>query len=233
MKIDAYSIVYSGLNPEPCYAAATSDETFLWAAASGTGKGAALKAVQSLETLNQKSALLTSADVEAEFQKINPVLQRNGFAVSVAGAFCSSEGLQMFNIGNARAFLFSNGYMTHHTEDHTEAYAAYREMGPGNAANYDNMRTQKSHLTLLKALGLNEEPKAQFYPCVPLEKDTALLVCTECFWRYLNVIEMEVDYRKSAGPEEWLKIMSRRVLMKANKKLDDENFAAVAAMVEE
>ena len=132
----------------------------------------------------------------------------------------------------SRLILFSRGYQRAHTDDHTEAYEGHFDRNKNAAADYNELRFMVDSHKLSRALGDSENCTVQFYDPVPLQKEDSFLICTECFWRYLSVIEMELDYRKAAGPEEWLKIMARRVLMRANQELDEQNFAAIAAMVE-
>ena len=233
MKIDSYAIVYSGLNTEPYFADATAKSDYISAAAFGNQQGAAHTVIDYLETLSRNNNAANIEGLAASFDDLNTKMFSMGLTASAAGAVCSKETIQLFNVGNVRAFLFVNGYMTLHSDDHTEAYESYLSYGRQNAAEYDSIRFRKGRLNLKRMLGLSSTVQVQFYPPFPLVKDTALLICTDRFWHYLNVMEMELDYRKSAGPEEWLKIMARRVLMKANQDLDKENFAAVTAMVED
>ncbi len=233
MKIDSYSYVFSGLDPEPCYAAATSNRASIWAAADGSEPGAAKNLVQAIDDLAGSAKFTEESALVSVFDGIHPVLQRMKEVVSAAGVYSDGTHLHMFNIGNARAFVFCEGYLTSHTEDHSAAYREYLAKGGENPAAYDRIRSQENRLDLWKVLGFEDDGKPQFYPSVPLRKNMAALVCTEPFWRYLSVIEMELDYRKSAGPEEWLKIMIRRVLMKSDQELDNQNFAALALMTEE
>lgn len=233
MKIEGYSIVYSGLDERAYFAAATVDGRSVWAAASGNRETAALRLITSLEDLDNAGSGPTAPDVEEIFYKAHSDLLRMDTVVSAAGVFSDGSALNLFNIGNARALVFIDGYMVFHTDDHTEAYENDRVMMVGNAAAYDSVRGLNGRLVLKRGLGLKDSEPLQFYPPVPLQKNLAVLICTERFWRYLSVMEMELDYRKAAGPEEWLKIMSRRVLMKAGHELDDGNFAAAAVMAED
>lgn len=233
MKIDGYSIVYSGLDDRAYFAAATIDSRSVWAAASGNRETAALRLINSLEDLDNAAGAPSVPDVEEIFFRAHSDLLRMDTVVSAAGAFSDGSSLNLFNIGNARAIVFVDGYMVFHTDDHSEAYENDRDLMAGNAAAYDSVRGLNGRLVLTRGLGLPDSAPLQFYPPVPLQKNLAVLICTERFWRYLSVMEMELDYRKAAGPEEWLKIMTRRVLMKAGHELDDGNFAAAAVMAED
>lgn len=231
MRFDSYSYVFSGLDSISLFSAASAGKGPVFAAAEGTEAGAAKKLICSLEELGRTGVDLTESDISSVFEKIHPVLQKKNAVISVAGAFYTENDLHIFNIGNARAIVFRNGYEIMHSEDHSEAYRAYKSAADQEAA-YDQIRSQTKRQELWKVLGFGKDAKPQFYKALPLEKKMVTLLCTEPFWRYLSVMEMELDYRKSAGPEEWLKIMVRRVMMKANTELDNENFAVSVLMKE-
>ena len=232
MKFDSYSYVFGGLDSVPLFADASAGKGPVFAVVEGTEAGAAKTLINSLEELGRTGVNLQESDISSVFEKIHPVLQNKNAVVSAAGAFYVENDLHLFNIGNARAVVFRNGYMIMHSEDHSEAYRAYKSSADREAA-YDQIRSQTKRQELWKVLGFGRDGRPQFYKALPLENKMVVLLCTEPFWRYLSVMEMELDYRKSAGPEEWLKIMVRRVLMRANTELDNENFAVSVFMKEE
>lgn len=232
MKIESYSLGFKGLYPESVSAAAFDNERILTAAA-GAGEAPVIPLIKSIEELSGKGQNLKETDLKTVFTKYHKEYQAKNTLVSAAGIRINDTDAQMFSIGNARCYTFTEGYMTAHTDDHSKAYEDYLKLNEENAAAYDRVRHQKEHLVLRKALGLGSTSEPQFYTSFPLQKDEAFLVCTESFWSYLSVVEMELDYRKSAGPKDWLKVMCRRILMKANKELDDKCFAVAAAIVTE
>ena len=234
MNIDScYSIVFSGLQPKPYFASSTGDATSLMAVASSNGEYGASLVTDALEALGNNDTKVSQKDLESVFSQVNSDMQLRGLAASAAGVLVNDTDLLPFNIGNARVLLFSDGNLIMHSEDQTEAYMVYRESAVENAAAYDKLRTKRKSLALSDALGSRESSRPVFYPPWNMRKNDAILLCTERFWHYLSVMEMELDFRKAAGADDWLKIMTRRVLMKADRELDMENFAAVAAIVGE
>lgn len=233
MKIETYSYVFSGVNSEAYYTASVTDSVPIWAVAYGTETGSAKTQIHALEETAKKVHSISDSQIIDIFDHYHPIFQRTKAYVSVAGVFSDGKNFHLFNIGNARTLVFENGSLVMHTEDHSQAYMNYKSKKNNQNAAYDRIRNQENRLELWKVLGFGNDGKPQFYPLLPLKRNLALLICTETFWRYLSVIEMELDYRKSAGPEEWVKIMSRRVLMKSNRELDNDNFAVSAVMVEE
>ena len=233
MKTNAYSIVYSGLAPEPYYAAAASETEILWAAASGNEAGGPTNVIRNLEKLAEQNPTLTEEDLTQFFAEAQSVLQSKKMAVSAAGAFSDGETLHPFNIGSARVLVFKDGYLTAHSDDHTTAYEAYKTQDTEDLAAYDAIRSLSTAQTLRRWIGLSEDTPVQFYPPVVPERGTTMLICTDNLWRFLSIMEMELDYRKAANTENWLKIMARRVLMNAGSELDNQNFAAIAVTWEE
>lgn len=230
MKISSYSLVYSGSYREPMYAAAVRSQS-LWAAASGSMDDAADEVISRVSVLAGKGCP-SSDEISACAAQCSAALKPVGVQVSLAGIVYDGNALNMFNIGNARTLLFSRGYALLHSDDHTEAYSMMLERGANGGGAYDELRYMAESRMLLRALGNSDADNLQFYEPYDPKKDDAFLICTDSFWRFISVVEMELDYRKAAGPEEWAKIMTRRVLMRAGKQLDSENFAVCAAMVE-
>ena len=234
MNIEScYSFVFKGLSSKPYFASSTGDEMPLLAVASANGEYGADLVTDALGGLGKKDGKTDRKDIESAFSQVNSDLLLRGLAASAAGVLINDADLLPFNIGNGRVFLFSDGNLKMHSEDQTEAYSAYRELNDENAAAYDKLRMKRSSLVLTNALGAKESSKPMFYPTQTMQKNDAILLCTERFWHYLSVIEMELDFRKSAGADDWLNMMIRRVLMKADRELDAANFAAIAAIIGE
>ncbi len=233
MKITGYSIVFNGDDKESSYAAATVNNNSVWAVASGNREQAALNVIQTVEeTVSGLKQAVKLADLEYCLTLLNPILKEMRAEVSLAGVIINGTNVRMFNTGNARVLWFSNGSFKMHTDDHTEAYEKDFDKKRDDRKEYDDLRFRQASLVLKRALGNQDKFLPQFYQPFDLQKDDALVICTECFWRYLNLIEMELDFRKSAGPEEWVRIMARRVMMKAGRNLDNEFFAVTAIMAE-
>ncbi len=223
--------MYSGSYRDPLYAAAVRNPGNFWAAASGIHEDDAYEVIHRLTVL-AGSRCPSADEIGACAAECSTLFSRNRTRVSLAGASFDGNSLNMFNIGNARILLFSRGYAVMHSDDHTEAYRRMVESGKHGFGEYDELRYMNESRILLKALGDPASNRLQFYEPYQPKHDDAFLICTDNFWRFISVVEMELDYRKAAGPEEWLKIMSRRVLMKGGRQLDNENFAVCAAMIE-
>lgn len=231
MKFSNSSLVFGGLAGDSLYASAFCDSTGLCAAAVGNRDAAADEVLRQLARLSGNGKL-SLKKIEECAANCEPFLNKIDAQVSLAGSYYDGKNLNFFNIGNARIILFAKGYAVLHSDDHTMAYKTMNDLGKEGTGEYDELRFVPESRVLLRALGKVNDHKLQFYePYVP-QKDDALLICTDSFWRYISVVEMELDYRKSAGPDEWLKVMARRVLMRGGRQLDNENFAAVTAMFE-
>ncbi len=232
MKANSFSIVYNGSDPDTVFAAAVTDDLPVLAAADGNKEQAAVNVIRMIGEAASGQSRFTAADLESCLSGAEPVLNEMHAEVSLAGMIFDGPDARVFNIGSARVLRFSAGSVKMHTDDHTEAYEKDFDRDRNAPKEYDELRIRDGSRVLTRALGRPESSGLQFYPSVELQKDDAFIICTESFWRYLNPIEMELDYRKAAGPEEWLRIMTRRVLMKGGKRLDQEYFAAAAVMIE-
>lgn len=232
MNIRSYSVVFNGADPEAAFSAAMEGNHSLWAAASGDTEQAAPQVIRILEEEAAAGQQVTRTDLETCFEQMNPFLTEARAEVSLAGVIINGSEAQLFSVGNARALRFSRGTLVMHSDDHTEAYEKLFDKSRDDPKEYNELRCRAESRELKRALGRRDNFLPQFYPAFKLKPDDALVLCTEGFWRYLSTMEMELDYRKSAGPEEWLRIMARRVMMKAGKRLDDSSFAVTAIMTE-
>lgn len=228
MRIDSYAYIFSGLDSEPYFASATADTSYIWAVASGSGTGAAKTLIHGLEELDLGDTHPDDTAVEKVFAQFHPAVQRLKIAVSAAGFYYNGTYFKVFNTGNARAFVFNNGYLTAHTDDQSDAYRLFKSRRSDSPALYDQIRSMPGRLQLTQALGIGKGGKPVFYGPITPGTNISILLCTEQFWRYLSTIEMELDFHKSADAEDWMRYMIRRVMMKSNQELDHDNFAAAA-----
>ncbi len=232
MNFSSYSIVFNGKDPGSALAAASEGNHSFWAAASGNREQAAAEMIREIEETAVGREQVSKAILESCFKTLDPVLSEMKAEVSLAGVMINNAGVQIFNIGNARVLRFARGTLTMHTDDHTEAYERFFDNSGKEPKEYNDLRFRDESLTLKRVPGKKGSFRPQFYPSFEPHQDDALVLCTFSFWRYLSIIEMELDYRKSAGPEEWLRIMARRVMMRAGQRIDNENFAVTAIMAE-
>ncbi len=232
MKFSSYSIVFNGDDPDTAFSAASAGNHSFWAAASGNRKQAAAKLIREIEETASGRKHVSKAILESCFKSLDPVLSEIKAEVSLAGVIINDAGTQIFNIGNARVLRFVKGTLTMHTDDHTEAYEIFLDKSRKDPKEFNELRFQDESLTLKRVPGKQGSFLPQFYPSFEPHQDDAMVLCTYSFWRYLSITEMELDYRKSAGPEEWLRIMARRVMMRAGQRIDRENFSAAAIMAE-
>ena len=232
MKFSSYSVVFNGVEPGSEFAAAAENEHSVWAAASGNREQAASKVIRSVEDAAAGREQISKAVLEACFTDLDPVLKEMKAEVSLAGVIINDSGAQVFNIGNARVLRFTKGTLTMHSDDHTGAYGRFFDRNRNDPGEYNELRFREESGILTRVPGERGSFLPQFYPSFEPQPDDALILCTHSFWRYLSIIEMELDYRKSAGPEEWLRIMARRVMMKAGRRIDNEYFAVTAIMAE-
>ena len=143
--------------------------------------------------------------------------------------FALSDGnvLRYANVGDSRFYYFKNGSVYVQSEDHSVSAASVR-MGD---IRYEDIRMDADRNKLLKVLG-NSETLAVKIPDreIVLEQGDAFLLCSDGFWEYVYETEMEIDLAKSETPQEWLKYMVKRIILKTHNQNND-NFTAIGAII--
>lgn len=130
------------------------------------------------------------------------------------------------HVGDSRLYHFRNGELASQTEDHSVPQALVKA---GELRSAD-IRHHEDRNRLLRTLGADENPRPAVLPTpTPLASGDAFLLCTDGFWEYVTEQEMEVTLAKSATPEDWLQLMTTRLLTDAEP--DNDNFTAMAVFV--
>lgn len=131
------------------------------------------------------------------------------------------------HVGDSRLYHFRDGALRSQTEDHSvpQALAKAGEIRPAE------IRHHADRNRLLRTLGADEDPRPTLLPApVALARGDAFLLCTDGFWEYVTEQEMEVTLAKAATPDDWLRLMTGRLLARAAP--DNDNFTAMAVLVD-
>lgn len=142
-------------------------------------------------------------------------------------ALTDGQSLRYANVGDSRFYYFRNNRMIYHSEDHSVS-ALSAKLGD---IGYDDIRNDEDRNKLLKVLG-NEEELSVKPPetIISVKSGDAFLLCSDGLWEYVYETEMELDLAKSNSPQEWIKYMVKRVLLKTQNNGND-NFTAVGVIV--
>ena len=141
---------------------------------------------------------------------------------AVAVYICGGRAVAA-NIGDSRAYFFSNGELKFQTMDHSASQMAVRvgEITP------DQIRTHEDRNILTRALGANSEPRIDVTELDEGSFDAALL-CSDGFWEYVLEDEMCSTLSQSKNPSLWLKAM--RAIHSGRIPRNNDNNTAIAIM---
>ncbi len=127
------------------------------------------------------------------------------------------------HIGDSRLYLFREGVIHFQTMDHSVPYHLYNV----GDITFDRIRFHEDRNRLTRAFDGGEISRFTFAPkAVDINKNDAILLCTDGFWEYVLEQEMQSDLSQSANPEAWLEMMEKRILARAEKRHD--NYSALA-----
>lgn len=162
------------------------------------------------QILAQQSASPSQADMRTTF---------------VAG-FAVGNQFRYIHVGDSRLYYFRKNRIYRQTRDHSVSFtvAAMGEIS------YADVRKHDDRNKLLKVLGNGQNlGLKQIDPAVTMLPMDAFLLCSDGFWEYVYEAEMEMDLAKSASPEQWMRFMLKRLLLRYTG--DNDNFTAICGMM--
>lgn len=201
----------------------------------GVGKTAARKAVAAIEhafaahpAVSNEILLESLEAAQKEILDLQAEIVRNQSMRVAAAVFCASRRAALWaHVGNVRVYAFRNGELLSRTEDHsiTQMLLNAGEITPAQARDHGDKHR------LLRSLGTpgTLQPTLAESRLMLLPGDLFLL-CTDGFWEYVNELEMQADWCKSASLAKWLEHMEMRLLKAV--PADHDNYSAIALMAE-
>ncbi len=129
------------------------------------------------------------------------------------------------HIGDSRIYRFKDGKMESVTADHSVAYLAYKN----DEISYDEIRRSPDQNRLLRSLGAETEPRAEFGEA-EIESGDAFLLCSDGFWELIDENEMEKTLKKSKTASRWIAKMVRQ-LKKNAPDGEYDNYSAITVMI--
>lgn len=172
------------------------------------------KAERMLHEANQQVILGQGGDQTLQDMRATLVLllfdQREGMAVSG-------------HIGDSRLYLFRGGQMAFRTRDHS----VYQSMIDAGYIKPENASAPVQRTVLTGSLGGEEGFTPDIQP-VPrgIQEGDAFLLCSDGFWEYLEVSDMEACLMMATSAQDWLDRMEARLL--SRKKSGHDNYSAIA-----
>lgn len=131
------------------------------------------------------------------------------------------------HVGDSRLYRFYEGKLKFQTCDHSSAQIGVMlgQITP------DQIRHHPDRNRVLRALGQDEELQVETGSCAIGPGRTAFLLCSDGFWEYVLEEEMEKDLNAASDPEEWIRLMRKRLSDRV--PADNDNNTAAAVWIEE
>ena len=131
------------------------------------------------------------------------------------------EQARWMHVGDSRLYYFRNGTLVTQTLDHSVSQMAVL-MGE---IPQEGIRFHADRSRVLRALG-SGNAKPDISPLTELKEDTAILMCTDGFWEYVNEKEMETTLNEAKEPVDWLGKMKE--ILEKRVPQGNDNFSAAA-----
>lgn len=136
---------------------------------------------------------------------------------------CTGNSAVWGHVGDSRLYWFRRGKIVHQTKDHSVPQMLV------DAGKLDplKLRGHEDQNRLTRALGQTGSLKTSVLsePIV-LQPGDAALLCSDGIWTYVLELELEADWEKAASAAEYLALLERRVLERAESEHD--NYTAIA-----
>ncbi len=227
---DSYSDVGGRENNEDSYCAEKNGDSYLFVVADGLGghdcgEIASTLAVEEIRHQFKNNPLFFS--LENAIREANRLImerQRESelkMKTTVVAIHVSAAKLIVANVGDSRAYLFSNDSILYQTIDHSASQLAVNigEITP------DQIRNHEDRNILTRALGVSETVKVDVaeFECDNIDR---MILCSDGFWEYVLENEMCETARSSKNPDVWLFKMREKHAQRVNKG-NDNNTAIV------
>lgn len=159
-----------------------------------------------------------------EQQRSNP--KQSEMRTTFAAAFSSKGMLRYIHVGDSRLYFFRGGRIFRQTRDHSVSFA----LAASGEIPFAEIRSNDDRNKLVKVMGNSEELGLKAPdPILKLGVGDAFLICSDGFWEYVYEAEMEMDLAKSSTPEQWMRFMLKRLLLRSIN--DNDNYTAICGMV--
>ena len=136
---------------------------------------------------------------------------------------CTGNSAVWGHVGDSRLYWFRYGKIVHQTKDHSVPQMLV------DAGKLDPLKSRghEDQNRLTRALGQTGSLKTSVLsePIV-LQPGDAALLCSDGIWTYVLELELEADWEKAASAAEYLALLERRVLERAESEHD--NYTAIA-----
>lgn len=145
---------------------------------------------------------------------------KQGMGTTLVAALVGEGTISVANVGDSRAYLITATGIRQLTHDHSFVAEAVRR--GGNEAELKNSRWRD---VLTRSIGTEAEVDVDLFGPVPLEKDAALLLCSDGLYKVLEDDRIHDVFLASADPAD----AARALVTAAYEGGSDDNITAVVA----
>ena len=165
-------------------------------------------------------------DLKEAIEAANTLLAQDkaygGMRSTVAVLWMNSSGALAANVGDTLIYQFRDGRIEYQSRDHT---LLQLEVISGEI-DQSSVRKNPERNCLLRALGANEEVKADIVKISVLPGD-AFLLCSDGFWDNIVEEEMIDALADSSMATDWLKRMRRIANSRMSENADNHTAIAI------
>jgi serine/threonine protein phosphatase PrpC len=163
----------------------------------------------SFETIRRKARQLLEEAVFSANREICKIsdLKNSDMGTTLNLAFVASGRAFILNVGDARAYLYSNGKLQLITEDHSLVYRLYKI----GQLQYHEIYQHPSSNQILCALGepnlqqslenLEQKANHPYFFEISMEKGDGLLLCTDGLWQMIPDYKIEEILNRNSQPQ--------------------------------
>lgn len=165
----------------------------------------------SLETIEE---LVRGANTSLiDYQKANNAV--GGLKSTLVLLIVTQESIIYANVGDSRLYQFKNNKKVFQSKDQS---VCQKLVDSGQIALQD-IRNHEDRSRLMNVMGQENPITVQVGT---FERTSSVfLLCSDGLWENVLESEMEIDLHKVSAPGDWLKLIEKRALLKANKEMDN------------
>lgn len=210
---------------------------YLFAAADGMGENGYLAsslAVQSVIEAFDKNPALDSLALHNYIEHAQSVLlnekseniKYDTADTTLAVLVTNGKEAVYAHCGDTRIYTFRRSLISEVTEDHSEAFEAFKK----GDIEYSQIRIHPDRHKLNRAIGDRISWEPEISEVISINSSYSFLLCTDGFWSLVNEKEMEEAKLFSFSSSSWLE----KMLKKAERRIAEgsDNLSAVAICIQ-
>ena len=147
---------------------------------------------------------------------------------TVVAVHISESNIKVANVGDSRAYLFSDCSILYQTVDHSASQMA---VNIGEITS-DQIRNHEDRNILTRALGVSENVKVDIEE-FDVDGIERIILCSDGFWEYVLETEMCETAKSSKNPDVWLFKMREKHAQRVSKGNDNNTAIVVMRKGEE